>query len=50
MGITIKDESDWKGILLDWVTAACELWMFSVQANITELKKIKKKKAVIFEA
>lgn len=48
MGITIKDESDWKGILLDWVTAASELWMFSVQANITELKK--KKKALIFEA
>lgn len=31
MGIAIKDESDWKGILLDWVTAACELWMFLVQ-------------------
>lgn len=43
LGITIKDESDWKGILFDWVTAACELWMFAVQQVKRTLLNPKKK-------
>lgn len=48
MGITIKDESDWKGILLDWVTAASELWMFSEQGERLTPLSLKKEKKKYF--
>lgn len=50
MGITLKYESDWNGILLDWVTAGA-LWMFLVQREREQEREtpLNKKEAVFLK-